>query len=188
MSQGTTRQRARERRAESSSPEWGCFAVWAILHPRCGGRSWPAPAAWRPSRALTLRVSRSPSPPKSRTSIPSSSWTRRKRARWGASFTTPLPLSQEALAQSGLADRRRECRPRGRLHRLRHRRIRSHRARAQQPAAGRPAQDVALLHSRGHREHGRRARSAFATARAAPSRPRPRPAPPAPTPSATRCA
>ena len=76
-------------------------------------------------------------------------------------------------------------RPRRRLHRLRHRRIRNHRARARQPAQRRPAQDLALLHSRRHHQHGGRPHLASATAPRAPSRPPPPPAPPPPTPSAT---
>jgi len=49
------------------------------------------------------------------------------------------------------------------------------------------AQDLALLHSRGHREHGGRQISIRYGAKG-PISATPRPAPPAPTPSATRCA
>ena len=62
--------------------------------------------------------------------------------------------TQEAITQSGLTDHAGDCGPGRRLHRFGYRRIRNHRAGALQPAAGRTAQDLALLYSRGHREHG----------------------------------
>ena len=68
-----------------------------------------------------------------------------------------IAASQFAVADCGAGDRAGERDAGRRVHRVGHRRVRHDRARAPGPARGRAAQDLAVLHPRGHHQPRRRA-------------------------------
>ena len=67
-----------------------------------------------------------------------------------------IAASQFAMDDAGADDYAGDGTERRRVHRVGHRRVHDDRARAQGAARGRPAQDLAVLHSVGHHQPGRR--------------------------------